>query len=124
MNFIAMLTSLLKSTPRANPAEAALRVRSGEAILVDVREPGEWARGVAESAALLPISDLHRDRKQWTPFLARADDRELLLYCASGTRSGMAARLLAGEGHRVSNAGSIGDWASIGWPIVRPKRTN
>lgn len=115
-----MRSSLFKPAPRATATEMAARVRSGEAVLVDVREPDEWLRGVAESAALLPMSDLHRERKLWTPFFAEAGDREIFVYCASGTRSGIAARLLEGEGRRVSNAGSIGEWAAIDWPIVRP----
>jgi 3-mercaptopyruvate sulfurtransferase SseA len=37
------------------PAEAAKRVADGKAVLIDVREPAEWAEtGVAAPAALLP----------------------------------------------------------------------
>lgn len=119
-----MLSSLFKSPPRATPAEAATRLRSGAAILVDVREPAEWTQGVAESAVLLPLSDLNRSRAHWAPFLASARDRELLLYCASGTRSGIAARVLAGEGFRAVNAGGLAEWAAAGWRIVSPSRGN
>lgn len=117
-----MLSSLFQSPPRAMPAASAARVRSGEAVLVDVREPAEWTQGVAESAVLLPLSDLNRSRAHWAPFLAQARARELLLYCASGTRSGMAARVLAGEGFRAVNAGGLDEWAAAGWRIVSPSR--
>ena len=37
------------------PTEAAKRVADGKAVLIDVREPAEWAEtGVAAPAALLP----------------------------------------------------------------------
>jgi len=120
MILLSTFSSLFKSAPRANPADYSEKIRAGDAVLVDVREPAEWARGVAKSAALLPLSDLHRGRARWQPFLDRAAGRELLLYCVSGTRSGIAARVLAGEGLRAINAGTLADWADAGWPIVAP----
>ncbi|HVU24931.1 MAG TPA: rhodanese-like domain-containing protein [Opitutus sp.] len=115
-----MLQFLFDAAPSATPAEYLEKVRSGAALLIDVRESDEWRRGVAESAALLPLSDLHRERVRWKPVLEKAGDRELLLYCASGVRSGIAARLLVGEGFRAFNAGGLSDWAGAGWPIRRP----
>lgn len=101
-------------------AKAALQ--SGTAVLVDVREPGEWASGVAKQAALLPFSDLRGARAQWRPFLEAQKGKRLLLYCASGTRSGLAARTLRAEGFNAVNAGSLRDWDRAGWPICSPKR--
>lgn len=123
MNVLSMLNSLLKPAPRVDLSAYAARIRSGEALLVDVREPDEWQRGVSESAALLPLSDLRDRRELWRPFLAQAGPREILLYCASGMRSASAARLLQSEGVRAINAGGIGEFASAGWPIVPPQRS-
>lgn len=117
-----MFSSLFKSAPRAHPTDYAAKVRSGEVLLVDVREPDEWADGVAELAALLPISGLRLPSPAWRAFLAQAGQREVLLYCASGGRSGMAARQLRSQGVRALNAGSLGDWAGAGWPITTPSR--
>lgn len=122
MNPVKLLKSLFTSVPRQAPLDCAHRVRSGEAFLVDVREPGEWADGVARSARLLAFSDLQDGRAQWQPFLQEAGNREILLYCASGARSGLAARLLAAEGFRAVNTGGLGDWAGAGWPVVKPPR--
>ena len=100
------------------PAEAAKRVADGKAVLIDVREPAEWAEtGVAAPAALLPLSDLNGDRKQWTEFLEKNRAKELILYCRSGHRAGRAAKLLAGEGFRTANAGGFGDWQSANLPV-------
>lgn len=122
MNLWKMLKALFTPTPRIRAREGADRMRKGEAVLIDVREPREWTEGVAEGAVLLPLTDLTGARKQWTPFLAEMKDRELLLYCAAGGRSAIAARVLAAEGMRTVNAGSLSEWAAAGWPIVQPPR--
>jgi rhodanese-related sulfurtransferase len=99
------------------PAEAAQRVADGKAVLIDVREPKEWAEtGVATPATLLPLSDLNGDRKQWKEFLEKNRDKELILYCRSGSRSGRAAKLLAEEGYRTLNAGGFQDWQAANLP--------
>ena len=123
MMLITMFKSMFTSAPRYAPADCASRIRAGEAFLVDVREPGEWADGVAHSANLLSFSDLMSARKQWAQFLADANGREILLYCASGARSGMAARLLVAEGVRAANTGGLGDWIGAGWPVAQPSRS-
>jgi rhodanese-related sulfurtransferase len=103
--------------PVRSPAEAAKLVTEGRAVLVDVREPDEWeSTGVVAFADLLPLSDLRGERQQWKSFLERNRDRELILYCRSGNRSGQAARLLATEGFRTSNAGGFRDWITAGQP--------
>lgn len=123
MNILKLMKALFTSTTHQSPTDCGERVRHGHSLLVDVREPGEWQQGVAEHATLLPLSDLTGDRVQWRRFLAAAGEREILLYCASGARSGMAARLLAQEGFRVSNTGGLTHWAAAAWPIVPPARS-
>ena len=103
-------------------SEAASRVAAGTAVLVDVREPGEWADGgVAEPANLLSLSDLRGDRTGWKSFLAENKDKELILYCRSGNRSGIAARILTKEGFNVANAGGFRDWVAAGLPTRQVK---
>ena len=100
------------------PAEAAQRVADGTAVLIDVREPEEWARtGVAEPAVLLSLSDLRGDRVLWKAFLVKNKDMELILYCRSGHRAGIAADILAKEGFQVANAGGFKHWKSAGLPV-------
>ena len=115
-----MFKAMFTSAPRFAPADCAARVRGGEAFLVDVREPGEWADGVAQSARMLSFSDLTGARTQWKQFLSEVNGREVFLYCASGARSGMAAKLLVAEGVRAANTGGFGDWLDAGWPMAKP----
>lgn len=120
MSLLKTLKAMFTSAPRATPAEHSASLRAGTALLVDVREPREWTSGVAQSAALLPLSDLTGARQQWADFLAKNSGRELLVYCASGGRSAIAARILVSEGFRAANAGGFSEWAGAGWPVVKP----
>jgi rhodanese-related sulfurtransferase len=109
------LTACHADVARLTPAEAAQRVAAGTAVLVDVRESDEWAQsGIVAGATPLALSDLRGERRDWKPFLAANKDRELILYCRSGNRSGQAARLLAAEGYRTANAGGLRDWIAAG----------
>ena len=100
--------------------EAQARVKAGTAVLVDVREPGEWRDGVAAPASLLPMSDFRGARKQWDGFLRSNKDKELILYCASGMRSGSLAMALKKEGFKAANLGGFGAWAGAGLPVRKP----
>lgn len=105
------------------PQAAAERVAGGQAVLIDVREPAEWAdSGVAEPAVLLSLSDLRGERTQWKKFLADHKDKELILYCRSGNRSGIAAGILAQEGFKVANAGGFKAWVAAGLPVRQVSR--
>lgn len=121
MHLFKLFRGLFTSAPRLNPLECATRIRSGQACLIDVRESYEQSEAVAEGAMLLPLSDLACARALWQPFLASAVDKELVLYCGAGVRSGMAARVLTREGFHAVNAGSFADWEASGWPVSRPK---
>lgn len=106
--------------PSISAAEAAARIASGKAVLIDVREPGEWAGGVAEPAVLCSLTDLRGPRAQWQPVLEANRGKELILYCASGARSGLAAGMLRKEGFNVVNCGGFGSWRGAGLPVRQP----
>ena len=106
---------------KVEPDETARLVREKKAVLVDVREPGEWAGGFAQEAVLLSFSDLTGPRQQWRPFLNQVGDREIILYCRSGARSGTAARILAAEGFKTANGGSLRAWHRAGPAVCKPK---
>jgi len=121
--YVLMLTSLFSvmkgaDVPSVKPADALARVKAGDAVLIDVREPDEWAEtGVAEPAVLLSLSDLRGERKAWKPFLEKNRDKTLLLYCRSGNRSGQAAAILAKEGFKPANVGGFSGWKAAGLPV-------
>jgi rhodanese-related sulfurtransferase len=104
--------------PKISPADAAKRVAAGTAVLVDVREPSEWAdTGVAAPAVLLAKSDFDGAQQEWKPFLEKNAGKEIILYCRSGRRSGIVAAALSDKGLKVANAGGFKDWADAGLPV-------
>jgi rhodanese-related sulfurtransferase len=115
-----IIRTLVQARPGITPGDAKAALQSGAAVLVDIREPAEWSSGVAQSAVLLPFSDLRGSRAQWRRFLEQNKGNRLLLYCHSGSRSGMAASLLCREGFDAVNAGSLQDWHRANWPVGAP----
>jgi rhodanese-related sulfurtransferase len=87
-------------------SEEAKRLVSQGGLLVDVRSPGEFASGHIDGARNIPVSEIGARSSE-----LGASDRPIVLYCASGTRSAMAARSLRGKGFtRVYNLGAASNW--------------
>jgi sulfur-carrier protein adenylyltransferase/sulfurtransferase len=86
--------------------------------LIDVRESEEYAAGRLPGALSLPrgFLELRIEEKA-------GRDEELVLYCAGGTRSALAARTLQDMGYtRVrSLAGGYGRWSDRGLPVEKPR---
>ncbi len=97
--------------PRIEPSEALQKVATGGAVLIDVREPSEWSGGVVTGALLLPLSDLKGPRALWAKELETAKGKELVIYCRSGNRSGIAGGILEKEGWTVWNTGGYSGMA-------------
>ena len=72
------------------------RIKAG-ALLIDVRDPGEVARGAIEGSINIPVNEL-RDRLGEVP-----KDRELYVSCQVGFRGYLAARILIDNGFSVKN---------------------
>jgi len=74
-------------------------------LLLDVRPPDERAQGFIPGSAHIPLDEL-RQRVSELP-----RDRELIVYCHSGQRSYIAARILSQHGFRVRNlTGAYRTW--------------
>jgi len=71
--------------------------RDGSAVLLDVRTPGEYARGHAEGFVNVPVDEL----RQRLAELPRG--RKVYVHCQSGLRSYIACRILAQEGFDCYN---------------------
>jgi rhodanese-related sulfurtransferase len=76
-------------------------VESDKAVLVDVREPAEWAAGHFDRAVSLPLSELRstQDPQQLRDRLPA--DKVVYTHCAAGKRSVRAAEILSEYGYDV-----------------------
>ena len=102
-----------KKFESVSPTEAQGRIEAG-AMLLDVRESGEYQAVHAPAAKLISLGALPRRLKELPK------EREILVICASGTRSTQAANLLAAEGFQVTNvSGGMAGWQRAGLRAVK-----
>jgi len=80
-----------------------------QAILIDVREPDEYAREHLAGARLMPLSRFERTA------LPAADGKAVVLQCNSGNRSRQLAEQMGGEWHHLD--GGIQAWKRAGLPV-------
>jgi molybdopterin/thiamine biosynthesis adenylyltransferase len=99
---------------RIAPAEALRRQRLG-AVLIDVRDESERAAGKPEAAIGIPMAEIAARIGR----VAFDRSSEILLTCASGTRSLRAAETLRNLGYvRVASIeGGFARWSAEGLPI-------
>ncbi|MCM3805082.1 rhodanese-like domain-containing protein [Streptomyces sp. DR7-3] len=105
----ASLTSLTAAQVHAHLAELTV---------IDVRTPGEYASGHLPGAHNIPLD--HLDSA--LPALEAAAGRgDLLLVCASGTRSTQARERLARYGITAADlTGGTNGWIQLGHDVLRP----
>ena len=102
-----------RSLPSVTVQDASAQAQDG-ALIVDVREPDEFARVRVAGSVLLPLSE----------FVARCNelpaDRPLLMFCHSGSRSVSATQYLLRQGYaQVANvSGGIVAWYQAGLPVT------
>jgi sulfur-carrier protein adenylyltransferase/sulfurtransferase len=88
-------------------------------LFVDVRERDEWAEGFIPGAIHIPRGNLESRIEAAVPDRSR----ELVLYCAGGSRSAFATKSLQELGYEnvTSLAGGFTDWKRNGFPIDLPR---
>lgn len=100
-------------------AQAMMRENAGnrDFVVLDVRTPGEFARGHLEDAVLVDF------RSPGFRETMKAQDRTktYLVYCRTGNRSGQALKIMKELGFRNTYhlEGGIKRWVEDGLPAVR-----
>jgi rhodanese-related sulfurtransferase/glyoxylase-like metal-dependent hydrolase (beta-lactamase superfamily II) len=104
---------LVGRTERLSPEVAAMRREAG-AVVVDVRAPGERAQRSIVASVALPLSQLEARVSE----LPR--DRPIIVHCAGGYRSSVAASVLkrAGLVDVSELAGGLAAWQGAGLPVA------
>lgn len=87
-----------------------------EAVVVDVREPNEYAAGHVPGAMLLPLATVPLRHSE----LPKGET--IYVICQTGGRSFTAATWLAQQGYDVCNVtGGTSDWIANGYPVMAGK---
>jgi rhodanese-related sulfurtransferase len=115
--FLKVVNEARQRVREISVAEARRRLADNpRALLVDVREDGEWAGGHAVHAIHLGKGILERDLERTVPDPAA----EIILYCGGGYRSALAADMARRMGYKnvFSLAGGYKALAAEGWPVT------
>ena len=83
-------------------------------VLVDVREPHEFKTGHIAGAKLIPLGELSKRMNELPK------NKEIIVYCATGSRSGSATKTLVKAGYNALNAGGgLIAWRRAGFPLKK-----
>lgn len=87
-----------------------------EGLLLDVREPAEWAAGRAEGAVHIPLGQVVERLPEITEL---AGDRPVHVVCKAGGRSAQVTMFLQQQGVAAFNVdGGMHAWQAAGRPMV------
>jgi molybdopterin/thiamine biosynthesis adenylyltransferase/rhodanese-related sulfurtransferase len=114
-----VLRQIKSKIDEVDPAVVREQVSNG-AVVVDVREPEEWAAGHIPGAKHVPKSYFESRIEGTVP----DHSQHVILYCASGNRSAWAARTLLedlGYDHVESMTGGYTLWKDRGYEVEVPR---
>ena len=105
------LTSLL-------PGDVAERLKARRAVLVDIREPDEFARRHVRGALSRPLAAFERAHLKIEP------GKDVIFTCRTGMRTSTnCARLAAAvDGEAFVLAGGVDAWAAAGLPVAEDRK--
>jgi molybdopterin/thiamine biosynthesis adenylyltransferase/rhodanese-related sulfurtransferase len=113
------IRTIKEQISEVDPSEVRELIDEGIALL-DVRETEEWDAGHLPGATHIPRGYLESRIDGAIP----DRDQRVVVYCASGTRSALAAKTLTdlGYGHVESMTGGITLWKDRGYPVEQPRK--
>lgn len=86
----------------------------GSVLVIDVREPHEYADGHVPGAEPMPLMSVPQRVDELST------DRPVYVVCQAGGRSAQAAAFLATRGVDAVNVdGGTGEWVAVGYPVER-----
>lgn len=111
---------LLRPNYSAVTADEAVKIlKNLNPFILDVRTQGEYEQFHIEGAYLIPIQQLQSRMNE----LESRKHEDVFVYCATGNRSTVAARIMANSGFkRIYNLRyGLYDWAKKGYPYTSGK---
>jgi sulfur-carrier protein adenylyltransferase/sulfurtransferase len=120
-DFRQLLSQAKQQIKEVSPQEVREKLNPANGFtLLDVREGDEWEQGHLDKAVFLPRGFLEQKVDKMLP----NKQQPIVVYCAGGTRSALAAKTMQDLGYTnvVSMAGGYGQWKANGYPIVVPQK--
>jgi rhodanese-related sulfurtransferase len=112
--FEKLVAEAKKRITEISPADAAEKLKSGEAIIADVREKDEWDEGHIPAAIHMSRGTIELDIEEKVP-----DTNAIIVcHCGGGGRSALAAESLQKMVYKNvhSMAGGFKAWKAAGLP--------
>ena len=105
------------SGARVNTLEATILINQKDALILDVREPGEFAQEHIINARSIPAGEIEQRIKE----IARFKEKPVIVTCQTGASAGGAAGILRKHGFTnvVNLSGGIAAWKQAGLPTEK-----
>ncbi len=115
-----LLDTFTRKYKTVSPTKAVALINQEGSVIIDVREPEEFAKGHIEAARHIPLGRLQEKLFELEPYKANP----ILVYCQQGTRSKEASKRLAKEGFTQVHylEGGILTWQDQKLPLVRKNK--
>src|SRR5437016_3988511 len=115
--FEKLVAETKKNITEISPQDAAARSKSGEAVIVDVRDKDEWDEEQIPGAIHLSRGTIELDIEEKVP----DSNAMIITHCGGGGRSALAAENLQKMGYKNvrSMAGGIKAWKAAGLPVTK-----
>jgi rhodanese-related sulfurtransferase len=106
-----------KGVKEVNSSGALQLINHKNAVVLDVREPGEYESGHVLNSKLIPLGKL----KERIGELEKYKDHSIVVLCRSGNRSGTACFILGKHGFNQAYnlAGGIQAWKKANLPVEK-----
>ncbi|MFT5729435.1 MAG: rhodanese-related sulfurtransferase [Desulforhopalus sp.] len=116
---ISVIELIRPNYTEVTASEAAELLKNLNPFILDVRTPPEYEQAHIEGTHLIPIQELQKRIGE----LESQKHEDIFVYCATGNRSTVAARILADAGFkRIYNLRyGVYDWARSGYPYKTGK---
>ena len=111
-----MVAGAKKNVTEVSPTDAAAKSRSGDAVIVDVREKDEWEQEHIQDAIHLSRGTIELEVEEKFP----DQSTTIICHCGGGGRSALAAESLQKMGYKNvrSMAGGLKAWKAVGLPTT------
>ena len=115
--FEKLVADAKKNITEISPTDAATKVKSGEAVIVDVRENDEWGEEHIPDAIHLSRGTIELEIEEKVP----DPNAVVICHCGGGGRSALAAESLQKMGYKNvrSMAGGFKAWKAAGLPTSK-----